>query len=196
MSGKQPAKNITARWLSEWGIQIDGCPFVFSRSTLWAKTVSRTSRNRDARKPRLSWFGRRRSRLRSSRRSARPRIRFFRQAPGAFLASHGRTHRPIRWVLRTIESPGFHPKGKQKSVRSHTVSFRGGSSENQAWQRRPFPSTETAKSYNNRGGWAKSSTTIEVIEPENSPKMGSFSLRKPFHFLLTNTGGLFKVMTC
>ena len=76
-----------------------------------------------------------------------------------------RTHRPIRRVFRTIESPGLHPKGKQKCVRIHMVSFRGGSSENQAWQRRPFPLTETAKSYNNRGGWAKSSTTIEVIEP-------------------------------
>lgn len=59
----------------------------------------------------------------------------------------------------------FHPKEKQKCVRSHTVSFRGGSSANQAWQRRPFALTKTAKSYNNRGGWAKSSTAIEVIEP-------------------------------
>ena len=45
------------------------------------------------------------------------------------------------------------------------ASFRGGSSESQTPQRRPFALTETAKSYNNQGGWAKSSTTIEVIEP-------------------------------
>ena len=64
-----------------------------------------------------------------------------------------------------IESPGFHPKGKQRYVSIHMVSFRGCSLANQAWQRRPFPLTETAKSNDNRGGWAKSSTTIEVIEP-------------------------------
>ena len=45
------------------------------------------------------------------------------------------------------------------------VSCRGGSLTNQAWQRRPFSLTETAKSYNNQGGRAKSSTAIEVIEP-------------------------------
>ena len=64
-----------------------------------------------------------------------------------------------------IGIPGFHPEGKQKRVGTHMASFRGGSSANQAWQRRPFPLTETAKSYNNQGGWAKSSTAIEVIEP-------------------------------
>ena len=64
-----------------------------------------------------------------------------------------------------IGIPGFHPEGKQKRVGTHMASFRGGSSANQAWQRRPFPLMETAKSNDNRGGWAKSSTTIEVIEP-------------------------------
>ena len=64
-----------------------------------------------------------------------------------------------------IESPCFIPKGKRQCVGIHMVSCRGGSLANQAWQRRPFPLTETAKSYNNQGGWAKSSTTIEVIEP-------------------------------
>lgn len=79
--------------------------------------------------------------------------------------SHRQTHRPSRWVLRRDRNPRVSSERRQECIEIHMASFRGGSLANQAWQRRPFPLTETAKSYNNRGGWAKTPTTMEVIEP-------------------------------
>ena len=98
--------------------------------------------------------------------------------PNSFFASplafsrppmpHGRTHRPIRRALRRDRKPVFHPKRKA-TMRWNPyglLSRRFFSIPSVA--RGPFPLTETAKSYNNQGGWAKSSTTIEVIEPKKS----------------------------
>ena len=182
MSENQPAKTITVRWLSERGIQ-SGCPFHLLAFHLM-------SRNRFLN---LSKFRYPYAASIMVWATSFPASIFalLSTTPNSFFASPlaffwspmplGRAHRLIRWVLRRDRKTRVSSQRKAKRVGIHMVSFRGGSSANQAWQRRPFPLTETAKSYNNRGGWGKSSTTIEVIEPQNLPFIGRWGYA-PFCF--------------
>ena len=166
MSENQPTKTITARWLSERGIQTGA---LLSFRVLPHEQQPFPELLEIAMSVRGVYHGLGNVvpgfHLRVSR--GRPRIRSSR-APWRFPCLPCVMDEPIVCPFGSFAAigiPGFHPEGKQKRVGTHMASFRGGSSANQAWQRRPFPLMETAKSNDNRGGWAKSSTTIEVIEP-------------------------------
>ena len=166
MSENQPTKTITARWLSERGIQT-GALLSFRVPPYGQKPFPEPLEIEMPARGACHGLGNvvPGFHLRVSR--GRPRIRASR-APWRFPCLPCVMDEPIVCPFGSFAAigiPGFHPEGKQKRVGTHMASFRGGSSANQAWQRRPFPLMETAKSNDNRGGWAKSSTTIEVIEP-------------------------------
>ena len=110
---------------------------------------------------------------------------FFSPAPWRFPYLPCLTDEPVARSVGSFgatEIPGFHPKGKQtKRWNPYGLLSRRFFGKLSA-AKEVFPLTETAKSYNNRGGWAKSSTTIEVIEPFSfvSHSTGLLEMRQSF----------------